>query len=286
MAPEPICPLCGGKGALPRFPGARLPVHRCRCGMQFLHPQPTDGELKEIYRSDYYRGLGIAAESGQGPEAMKKETFRRQFRLLAGGREPGTVLDVGCATGFFLEVAAEAGWEPYGVELSSFAASVARECFGERVVNGTLEEAGYPDAFFDAVTLFDLIEHVRDPRGFLAEVRRVLRPEGRLLLVTPDLSSLSARLMGRRWSHYHREHLHYFSQATLARLLAETGFTVELRRSAPKTLNLAYIFRQLRRHPGTLVPRLAALGDLVLPALPGGVNFRLHCGAMLVVTRR
>jgi len=282
---EAACPLCGAAGARLRYPGNPLPVRQCACGMVFLSPQPSPEQLREIYGSDYYLSLGISGQDDEAVRGMKKETFRRQFEAIAAGAKPGRVLDVGCASGFFMEAATEAGWEAYGVELSGFAAELARSRFGDRVRHGTLEEAGYPDAFFDVVTLFDLLEHVPDPRSFLAEVRRVLRPGGRLLLVLPNAASLSARLMGRHWSHYNAEHLHYFTPETVAVLLCACGFEVEGVASAPKCLNLAYIFNQFRRYPSALVTPLRVIAERLLPNRMKSRNLRLHCGEMLVTAR-
>lgn len=285
MPAEAVCPLCGAAEAPLRYPGNLLPVRECACGMFFLWPQPTPDQLRGMYGSDYYRSLGISGEDDAAVGAMKKQTFRRQFAAASAGLKPGKVLDVGCACGFFLEAATEAGWEAYGVELSSFAAELAREKFGARVHNGTLEEAGYPEGFFDAVTLFDLLEHVPAPGAFLGEVRRVLRPEGRLLLVLPNAASLSARLMGRHWSHYNAEHLHYFTPLTVARLLSACGFEVEQVSNAPKYLSLSYIFNQLRRYPSPLLTPVRAVAESLFPDRIKSRNLRLHCGEMLVVAR-
>ena len=286
MRSDAPCSLCGANDAPPRHSGSPLPLKKCACGMVFLSPQPTAEELQEIYRSDYYLSLGISGDDEESPRAMKQHTFRRQFEAVARRVKPGKVLDVGCASGFFLEVADAAGWEAYGVELSSFAAELAKRRFGPRVHNGTLEQAGYPEAFFDAVTLFDLLEHVPDPKSFLGEVLRVLRPDGKLLLVMPNVASLSARIMGRHWSHYNAEHLHYFSPATIARLLSGCGFAVESVGKAPKSLNLNYIFKQLRRYPRSLITPLVSIADALLPAWSKELNLSLHCGEMLVVARK
>lgn len=253
--------------------------------MRFLHPQPSDEELREIYRCDYYLSLGITGADADAPKAMKQHTFRRQFESLGWQGEPGKILDVGCATGLFLEVAAGLGWQPYGVELSRFAAQKAQERFGDRISHGTLAQARYPEAFFDAVTLFDLLEHVREPGPFLGEVHRVLRPGGRLLLVMPDAASPSARLMGAHWPHYNAEHLHYFSPATVTRLLAACGFTVQRVEKAAKYLTLNYIFNQIRRYPRRLVSPLASCAAALLPDRAKALKLRLYCGEMLVVAR-
>lgn len=285
MSSDLCCPLCGASDAPLRYQQHSLPIRQCCCGMVFLSPQPDDEQLREMYRSDYYKSWGIAGNDDESTRVMKQGTFVRRMKRLAGLVPIGRVLDVGCATGYFLEVAAAAGWEVFGVELSDYASELARRTFGDHVFNGTLEQAHYPDGYFDLVTLSDLLEHVPDPRPFLSEVRRLLRPDGMLMIVTPDVTSLSARLMGGRWSHYKQEHLHYFSPETLMRLLSESGFSVVLKGAAAKILNCSYVANQFRVYPHFLMTPLCRIVDTLLPASLKEWNFPVYCGEMLVMAR-
>ena len=253
--------------------------------MLFLHPQPTSGQLREIYGADYYVGIGIGGGDEEASRQMKQQTFIRQLQKLSRVVDGGRVLDVGCATGFFLEVAASAGWDVYGAEFSRFAAERARRRFGDRICYGQIKDASYPESFFDAVTLFDLLEHVPDPREFLIEVRRVLRPGGALLAVMPDAVSLSARLMGRHWSHYSMEHLHYFSPETATRLLSESGFAIHCVESARKSLNLSYVCGQIGRQAPEFAKKALSTADALLPAWIKHWNIAVPCGQMLVLAR-
>jgi SAM-dependent methyltransferase len=279
---EAICPLCGGRGISTRFPVSDLPILECGCGMVFLYPHPDAAELAGMYGAGYFEGWGGGGDEDAAARAVKQLTFSSQLDLLRNVK-PGRVLDVGCATGYFIEVAAAAGWEPYGVEVSEFAASVAARSFGDRIFQGTLEQADYPDRHFDLVMLSDLLEHIPEPLPFLREVRRVLAPGGVLMIVTPDVGSLSARIMGRRWNHYHREHLHYFSAQTIDRLLAGAGFSVRSSVAAPKHLNIAYLAAQLRLHRHPVLTPLAELADRLLPSFLKKWSLPLPCGQMLVL---
>jgi SAM-dependent methyltransferase len=280
------CPLCGAPDVPFKFAGHPLPIRECACGMVFLWPQPDEAHLREIYQPAYHRGWGIGTDGEAALRGMKHRTFRRLLKSLSRVVATGRVLDVGCATGFFLEVAAEAGWDVYGVELSTYAAELARDKFGDRVFSGTLEQAAYPDEFFDLVMLSDIIEHVPDPRSFLREVRRVLRPGGVVALVTPNSESMSARLMGRHWNHFNAEHLHYFSPAAITRLLVTSGFVVERGENFPKDLNLNYIIAQLGKYPRPFMTALCRGAGAVLPSWSSALNFPVCCGEMMVVARK
>jgi len=175
-------------------------------------------------------------------------TFRRHLEpleRLAGPANGRRILDVGCHVGIFLEVAAERGWDAWGVEPSRWAAEQARRR-GLNVVTGTLAHANFPDGFFDLVTLWDVIEHLSDPKAELVEVHRVLRPGGLVCLHTMDIESPFARLLGHRWPWLMEMHLYYFSRPTLAALLRKTGFEVIASRVQGRFLRLGYALSRLR----------------------------------------
>jgi SAM-dependent methyltransferase len=282
----PQCPACGQHHLRPLYAQAALPLKICDCGLVSLHPQPTEEELRALYSADYYASWGIAGDEPNSTRLMKRATFASRLAVLPPGVKPGKVLDVGCATGAFLDVARDAGWDVYGVELSSFSSGIAQQTFGERVFCGMLHQAGYATESFDLVTLSDLLEHVSDPGEFLVEAHRVLRDGGTLLIVTPNVDSATNKLMKQGWSHYKQEHLWYFSPETLRCLLENHGFVVESARPAPKYLNLAYIINQFRVYPHPLLTPLCRALDFVVPEGLKTKLFPVLCGEMVVVASR
>ena len=134
------------------------------------------------------------------------------------------VLDVGCSSGDRLLVMRDAGLVPSGVETSP-AADYARDRLGFDVRRGTLEEAHFPEARFRAVTLYNVMEHVHDPRRLLAEVRRILAPGGRLVVQVPNVASLQARIFQGRWAAVDvPRDLYYYTPRLLGRLLDAEEF--------------------------------------------------------------
>src|SRR5262249_22506677 len=148
-------------------------------------------------------------------------------RLLDLVPRGGRLLELGCACGFLLLAARERGFSAEGVEMSAWASTQARERYGLDVRTGHVEGLALPTDSYDVVVLADVIEHLHDPRRTLRHVHRVLRPGGRLLLLTPDIGSLTARLMGPRWWGLLDDHYFYFSRRTLRRLLVDEGFAIE-----------------------------------------------------------
>jgi SAM-dependent methyltransferase len=161
------------------------------------------------------------------PYSGKVRYVRALARLLARyGVPAGRVLDVGSGFGFFLRALEEAGYEPYGLEVSEYARDRAREYTSAPIVTQTAEsEFPFDENYFDAVTMFDVIEHVADYRSMLAECKRTLRPGGRILIATPSAHSIARFLLGRRWS-WHKDptHVHMFTPRSLEEALGEAGF--------------------------------------------------------------
>jgi 2-polyprenyl-3-methyl-5-hydroxy-6-metoxy-1,4-benzoquinol methylase len=138
-----------------------------------------------------------------------------------------SVLEIGCATGALLSSFAEAGWNAKGVEVGASMAAYARATFGLDVTAGTIEAADLSADRYDVVIATHLIEHLNDPRSFIAEARRTMRPDGRLYLVTPNADGFQARLKGARWRSAIRDHLYLFSVRTLRAMLRSEGMSVE-----------------------------------------------------------
>jgi 2-polyprenyl-3-methyl-5-hydroxy-6-metoxy-1,4-benzoquinol methylase len=184
-------------------------------------------------------------------------TFRRNFRpllaLMAGVAGP-RLLDVGCYAGIFLEIAAGHGWQAWGVEPSEWAAEEARRR-GLNVITGTLSTAGLPPGTFDVVTLWDVVEHLTDPRAELEGVNRLLRPGGLACIHTIDVGGLLPRVMGPRWPWLMEMHLYYFSRRTMASLLERTGFQVLRQFTQGRYVLLDYLLAQA----SAISPRLSRL---------------------------
>ncbi len=138
---------------------------------------------------------------------------------------PGRLLDVGCGLGFLLS-GLKAGWDRHGVEVSAFAAEHARA--HGHIHLGPIEEAGYADEHFDVVVIHHVIEHLEDPIGMLKELRRVLKPDGWLILGTPDFDSGAARRFGEKYRLLHDvTHISLFSNDSMHRFVRDHGFRIE-----------------------------------------------------------
>ena len=220
------CNLCGGTKWHLLEEAAGTQVVQCACGLAFVVPQPARPEIEHVYNQGYY-------SSWEDQEPRRTRIWSRRIeRLQIPTGRPGHLLDVGCGTGTFLQVARRRGWEVVGTELSRHGADTATKD-GFLVHTGEVWEAGLPPDMFDVVSCWHVIEHVTDPRRLLTECYRIMRPGGTLVLATPNLDDRIFRAAyllarGRRARLFEpgeRElHLFFFSASTLERLTREVGF--------------------------------------------------------------
>lgn len=237
------CPMCDADAPAPLMEGADLlhpgdEVFRLvtcgRCGHIYQNPRPTEAAIGRYYPDDYLPFLGAVEDEARWWK-RRERAYGRHMRCSAVHRavgRPGRVLDVGCATGIFLDGMRRLGWQAQGVEPSPAAAEYARRRFGLDVLTGRLEDSDLPAASFDAITLWDVLEHVHEPRRTLAELARLLRPGGVLVLSLPNPDSLEARLLGPHWLGWDLpRHLNLFRPPQLRAALARFGMPVERIRS-------------------------------------------------------
>jgi 2-polyprenyl-3-methyl-5-hydroxy-6-metoxy-1,4-benzoquinol methylase len=250
------CALCGADDTRPVTEIDGFHIVCCRqCGLVYVNPRYAEGLLQEIYTEQYYDHDGIkngleffGYDDYLSDEENIKLTFGKRLRTIEHLSHKGRLLDVGCATGFFLDLARAHGWEVLGTEVSEFSARYARERFGLDVRLGALRQLNLDAQAFDAVTMWDVIEHVVDPLAELREVHRILRPEGLLSIITPDAGSWVARLLGPRWEEFRRvrEHIYFFSRHTLAETVRKAGFDVLRVERADKIFNLGPAIQRLK----------------------------------------
>ena len=162
-------------------------------------------------------------------EGRRKAAQRCLTRLEKHSGRPGKILDIGCYAGLLLETAQKRGWTVAGIEDSRQAVRYA----GDNMPGGTIIGGRAEDVLqeltpeqYDGVTLVDVIEHLEDPVAVMERLHPRLAPQGRLLISTPDITSIMARLQKQKWYAVLPSHIHLFSRQSLFLLLERTGFTV------------------------------------------------------------
>jgi 2-polyprenyl-3-methyl-5-hydroxy-6-metoxy-1,4-benzoquinol methylase len=282
------CPLCGEPS--PEHARAAFPPYRvvdcASCSMRYLSPRVHASDVARLYGSEDYWEKG-GSEGGYSSyssmEPLLVRTFVRRLSLLPPRKAGARLLDVGCGPGAGLAAALSLGYEAWGLDVSSTAVAVASSRHPARVRLGTLSDRLFPRGSFDVITLFDVIEHVYDPRRLAVDLAWHLVPEGRLVVATPNVKSLLARVMGRRWVSYKiPEHVSYFSPRTLAAALAP-DFEIERVSSCGQYVSLDFLLSRI----GDALP----VGGRLLHATsrlfrPGRAALYANSGSMLVTARR
>jgi len=261
------CVVCGQVQPTALGPPELAHLARCRaCGMVSVRDLPTEETLSLVYSESYFRSAEsqlVGYDNYEADHLNIRRTSERRLRLIGRhSRPPGRLLDVGCALGFFLQQAQRQGWGVAGVDVSSYAVEYVKKHIGCEVYCGELDTTYYPEGTFDVVTMWDVIEHMRDPFVQLSHCHHVLRAGGILALSTPDISSLVARMTGPRWMGFKLadEHLHYFSRSTLRQLLGRAGFELVDSMHIGKHVTIRFFLKRL----GMYAPKLAAmLSDVV-----------------------
>jgi ubiquinone/menaquinone biosynthesis C-methylase UbiE len=292
------CNLCGADDVALRYPstiehegdwrafrcthsgyGTHPPIVECqRCGLVYTDPRPDGSEIVATYQA-VEDPLYIEEREGR---VLTFEHHLKPLERLTGAPEGRPLLDVGAYTGVFVEIAVQHGWDAWGVEPSRWAVDQARSR-GLHMVQGTLETADLPEAHFDVVTMWDVIEHLTDPRGALRRAYRLLKSRGLLVVHTIDIESLFARLMGPRWPWLMEMHITYFSRRTLRAMLESCGFQVFGDKPQGRYLRLGYLMNRV----GALVPFLGRPAEQVVTKLGArGVAVPVNLGDLFTAYAR
>ena len=262
------CNLCGADDTFTRFPstiekdaaggdwsafactssgyGRHRTIVQCRrCGLVYTNPRLDNRDILDTYEAVEDR---LYVEEREG-RVLTFEHHLKPLERLTGRPNGHQLLDVGCHIGVFVEIATRHGWDAWGVDPSHWAVAQA-QVQGLHVVEGTLETADLPEGAFDVVTMWDVVEHVTDPRRTLGRAYRLLKPGGLLVVHTIDIDSAFARLVGSRWPWLMEMHIYYFSRRTLRAMLEQCGFRMLSDRPQGRYLRLGYLMNRV----GRLIP--------------------------------
>lgn len=224
------CAVCDGTETRPRYRKFDGSIVQCRaCGLVYVNPRHPREVVWKRYSPDYFTREYLPAQgivNNQVDLPHFDSRFAQILRLLAaevGGH--GRLFELGAGAGLFLKAAERAGWQVRGAELSTAACDWAREVLGVTMTPHSAETIPVDGEPYDAVVLFDVIEHLYDPVAALARLRKICRPGAVIAVSTPNFDALSRLALGVSWSIISPlEHLYYFQERTLARALEVAGF--------------------------------------------------------------
>ena len=281
------CPVCNGSDARHFMDLKGFNYYRCRnCLLEFISPQPGDAFLSALYSKNYYDAWGLE-KFEQEVISLKSNTFLHRLNTVKAYLKSGSkILDCGCATGIFPDIAKASGYDAYGIEISTFAAGVCKQKHGDgKIFCGQMEDAffgDHPEGKFQAVFMSDFIEHVRDPKKIILKAAALI-DDGLLVITTPRVKSFSYRISGRRWFQYKSEHLFYFAPSNIRQLLQSCGFANVTVKRATKFITVNYYISYFNTYRHPVFTPLAKLAKFILPAFIKRKPFRTVLGDMMVV---
>ena len=236
------CDICGGNKYSILFKARdyrfgrkeEYSVVKCNnCGLIYINRRPTAESISKLYEACYTpedKSIILPTIKTRKIKSYLEKIWHRvngQYYDEIIAKAEGRILDIGCGNGHLLLPLKHKGCEVYGVEINPKSVSVCNK-IGLKVFCGTLEEAKFSGEFFDMVILSQVIEHLYSPKNSLKEIRRILKPGGRLYIFCPNSESYLAKFFGKYWHGWHIPfHFYAFAEDTIRNLTHEVGFRVE-----------------------------------------------------------
>lgn len=212
-------------------------VIRCyNCCVDFVYPMPRDVDIKNLYSKQYYLNMGSVGNL----HCLKSKTFNDYMKVISSYKQKGKLLDIGTAYGFFVEKALEFNFDAYGVDISEYAISIAKQNISkDRFFVESIVDTHFKTESFDIITLIDVLEHLNNPLKILTKITSLLKKDGILFITTPDANSLGAHIQNINMKKYHLEHIYRYKEKSLNILFTNAGFNVLNTKQIWKTVNIS-----------------------------------------------
>lgn len=269
------CDLCGDENYEVLFVKEGFPHVRCReCGLVFVNPRSASHE-----ESQRAGGTGTMGEDTLSPAQVRR--LQKELESFEPARRLNRILEVGAGRGWFLQEAGRRKWDTWAVEINVQALDRLRERGIHHIVNETAESFVLPDGFFDAVRMWDVIEHLQSPHKAVNAIYNVLRRGGLLRLSTTNFASLSRWVNGPEWVYLNgADHIYLFEPSTVVKLLTDGGFgDIRVR---TRSFNL----RRKLYHPERVLPTKRSLLVPFRKLIDEVVCFTPYGHQMIVTARK
>ena len=298
------CVFCGGQHCAIKysFESVETQIVQCKkCDLMVLSPLPSHEDLLKVYDENYFSnadlvGRDIRAIYGYSDYISERYNKQKaysgicrritQFLKFGKGYRP-RLMDYGCGLGHFIDAAYDFGFSVEGVEFNPYAIEYIRRRYTYPILHSSAWERRHPrEGLYDVITLFDVIEHLRDPLQLIRAAAQSLKPGGLIVISTMDSRSLTSRLLGKRLEDFRRirEHLFFFSKSNLTRILATHGFeTLHV-----ETLGHTFEVKHLVARINATFPVIGAIPHLALKVLPvlGRMNVYINPRTKIILYAR
>ena len=263
------CPVCGSAEINLKLncydyfkTNESFPIWTCSgCGIGFTQDRPEEDKLGYYYESDNYISHGNSSGGIINSVYRVVRNFalnnKREVVKQASGRAVGSLLDIGGGTGHFAAKMKQAGWRVKSIEINDEARRFSISHFGLEALSPA-EISHLPDSEFDCITLWHALEHLSDLDKYIAEIRRLLKPEGVCVIAVPNINSYDARYYKERWAAYDvPRHLWHFTPSALDFLFENRAFKLlNIKLQPVDVFYISILSERYRKNP---VPFFAGL---------------------------
>lgn len=244
------CGICGASDTKRLYTIKGFNIVKCRsCGFVYVNPRIANEELSTLYSSDYFRNREFGYLDYEATAHLRKKSFERWYKDIKPflAPEKGSALDIGCASGYFLEVLQNDGWKVEGIELDPRTIEVLKTKNIPAYTN-TFDTFS-SDKKYHLITLFDVLEHLPDIEDTFKRLSSLLHADGAIALITPNADSFQHKLFGKRWFQLKPvEHIHYFSPSTLQRAVAPHNLKVTTIMKGGQYADVNFILNRLQQY--------------------------------------
>lgn len=232
------CAVCGADNSTPFveaqnthgshfLSGERFTLVKCKsCGLVYVNPRPSQAEIKKYYASDYYvSGAGIKVSLER---LLTNYFLNKKKNLVRSFKKNGKILDVGCGDGRFISLfASDKKWNAYGIEPNPGGSDISKRRSKAVILNMELSECRFPEADFDVITMWHVLEHVYEPNWLLLDIKRILKEDGIFIVAVPNTNGIGFRLVKRNWFHLDApRHIYHYNPRTIKKILDKNGFSI------------------------------------------------------------
>ncbi len=227
-----------------------------KCGLAYCNMHLPKIQLVKKYRE-------VIDPAYLSEQKQREKTFRLYLKYIGKTLSTGKILEIGSNAGFFLNQAKKAGYEIEGIEPNTWAADYIKKTFKLKIINKNIDDMVFKEKF-DAIVMFDVIEHLYDPFKVVKKLSTCLKKGGSLFMTTPDIGSLSAKIQGKKWYALRQQHIYYFSKRSMSIMLEKAGLETKKFIYSLHFFSIGYLLKQLK-FPFQKFMSAIGIGKITIP---------------------
>lgn len=257
------------------------------CGLVSTYPLPSKKEIKNHYKKEFNKGnyKFLRLYSKQYQKVYSGFLSEIEKYLINEGKSLNKlkILDIGCFTGDFLLLASIEGADVWGIELQKEAVRIADKKLPGRIKEKNISDNPFKKQKFDIITMFGLIEHIENPQKTIHEIKNMLKKDGILVIQTPNIDSVLAKLLQKYWPPYTPvEHIHLFGKKSINKILNNNDLQIKFSKNHYKVLPIAYVYNMLTVF-GPEIKKIISKIEIIYDIKKSKISLPFYIGEMFII---